>query len=232
MFIRMKIIPDWLVSMDKFDGIRAGFVERVDGVCVTLERGAAVSVLEPEYRSAVEYLGFKWEQLILAEQVHGCGVTVVSKEANKMDIVAGLSSSLYEGVDGLITQERGVILGIYVADCGAIFMLDKRNKAIGLLHSGKNGTELGIFQKAFEKMKDQYGTEAEDLEVVLAPCIRPPYYEIDFAADIRRQVLSVGVPETQFFDSGLCTASDLDSYYSYRMEKGKTGRMLALFGVQ
>jgi copper oxidase (laccase) domain-containing protein len=30
---------------------------------------------------------------------------------------------------------------------------------------------------------------------------------------------------------GVCTACDLERYYSYRVEKGKTGRMLALLGI-
>jgi len=43
-------------------------------------------------------------------------------------------------------------------------------------------------------------------------------------------VIDAGVPENQFTDLGTCTSSDLESYYSYREEKGSTGRMLALLG--
>ena len=53
-------------------------------------------------------------------------------------------------------------------------------------------------------------------------------YEIDFAAEIVRQCRDAGVKEIH--DSGVCTACDLEHYYSYRAEKGKTGRMLALLG--
>jgi hypothetical protein len=35
----------------------------------------------------------------------------------------------------------------------------------------------------------------------------------------------------QIHDAGACTACDIDRYYSYRAEKGKTGRMLALLGL-
>ncbi|MDB4412825.1 polyphenol oxidase family protein, partial [bacterium] len=58
----------------------------------------------------------------------------------------------------------------------------------------------------------------------------PPHYEIDFAATIREQALDAGVPPTRYHDIGLCTASDLGRFYSYRIEKGNTGRMLALLG--
>jgi polyphenol oxidase len=44
-----------------------------------------------------------------------------------------------------------------------------------------------------------------------------------------KQCRAAGV--TQIHDSGVCTACDLERYYSYRAEKGKTGRMLALLGL-
>jgi hypothetical protein len=74
-------------------------------------------------------------------------------------------------------------------------------------------------------MTDRFGSRSSDLVVQLGPCIRPPHYEIDFAADIVRQCRDLGVSSVH--DSGVCTACDLKRYYSYRAEKGRTGRMLA-----
>ena len=78
-------------------------------------------------------------------------------------------------------------------------------------------------------MRQGFGIESGDLIVQLSPCIRPPHYEIDFAADIVRQCRDAGIEE--IFDSGVCTACDLEHYYSYRAEKGRTGRMLALLAL-
>ena len=64
---------------------------------------------------------------------------------------------------------------------------------------------------------------AANVIVQLGPCIRPPHYEVDFAAEIGRQAARAGI--VRFHDCGLCTACDLARYYSYRAEKGKTGRM-------
>ena len=61
---------------------------------------------------------------------------------------------------------------------------------------------------------------------MLGPCIRPPHYEVDFAGEIGRQAGRAGVGN--FLDCGLDTAADLDRFYSYRLESGKTGRMMAL----
>ncbi|MFV1995218.1 MAG: laccase domain-containing protein, partial [Verrucomicrobiales bacterium] len=63
-----------------------------------------------------------------------------------------------------------------------------------------------------------------------SPCIRPPDYEVDFAAGIRQQCCERGVPPEQVHDEGISTVSAPDRYYSYRAEKGRTGRMLALLG--
>ena len=79
-------------------------------------------------------------------------------------------------------------------------------------------------------MAAAYGTNPEDVVVVLAPCIRPPAYDVDFASDIRKTAESLGLKE--YVDCGVCTSSDLNLYYSYRVEKGATGRMLALFGIE
>ena len=130
------------------------------------------------------------------------------------------------GVDGLVTAQPGEGLGIYVADCGAIWLADRGTGAVGLLHSGKKGTELGILTEGIGLMSRQFGTRTEDLVVVLGPCIRPPHYEVDFAAEIARQAERAGVGE--FHDEGENTARDLKTHYSYRIEKGCTGRMLAL----
>ena len=80
-------------------------------------------------------------------------------------------------------------------------------------------------------MTVEFNTKPSDLIALLAPCIRPPHYEIDFASEIKKQALASGILEENYHDSGLCTASDLNRFYSYRLEKGNTGRMLALLGI-
>src|ERR1043166_4691962 len=132
-------------------------------------------------------------------------------------------------VDGLITNRPKICLGIYVADCAAVYLADTRQRAIGLVHSGKKGTELGIVPAAIEKMRAQFGSEPRNLIAQISPCIRPPDYEVDFASEIRAQCRASGVEQT--FDCCLNTAADLERYYSYRIEQGKTGRLLALLAL-
>ena len=136
----------------------------------------------------------------------------------------------FASCDGFITNQRKVALGIHVADCCAVYIVDPKKPAIGLVHSGKKGTELGVVSNAIAQMKAHFGSNPAELVVQLSPCIRPPHYEVDFASEIVRQCRALGVEEIH--DAGVCTACDLARYYSYRAEKGKTGRMLALIGLE
>ena len=135
----------------------------------------------------------------------------------------------FRGCDGIITNHRGIMLGVYVADCCAVYIIDPKTPAIGLIHSGRKGTELGVITNAITQMVERFGSNPAELIVQLSPCIRPPHYEIDFAANIAEQCRALGV--RQIHDSGICTACHVDLYYSYRVEKGKTGRMLALLAL-
>jgi hypothetical protein len=83
---------------------------------------------------------------------------------------------------------------------------------------------------AIRAMQQHFGTRPENLVAQLSPCIRPPAYEVDFAAAIRLQANEAGLREENIHDDGICTSSDRQRFYSYRIEKGKTGRMLALLG--
>lgn len=191
------------------------FINRIPDLDVQVERSVALKRLETVHSAVRETLGFAIP--VTAEQVHGKGIAIVNK--NTTGPVAG--------VDGLITNHPDVCLGIYVADCCAVYLLDPVRQCIGLVHSGKAGTFLGIVPEAIEAMRINYGSNPADLLVQISPCIRPPFYEVDFAAEIVGQCRAGGVG--RIHDCGVCTAADLQRYYSYRAEQGKTGRMLALF---
>lgn len=136
----------------------------------------------------------------------------------------------HPGVDSLVSNLPGELLAIYVADCAAIYLADPVTRSIALLHSGKKGTELNILANAVGKMQAAFGTDPADLICILSPCIRPPHYEMDIAETIARQARELGI--RNFHDSCMNTAEDPALHYSYRMEKGQTGRMLALLSIQ
>jgi hypothetical protein len=195
------------------------FTLRVPGLDVRLEREAALQALEQTHLSVRKDLGLGGRVFATATQVHGNQVARVT---------AGSAFPVPE-TDALITDDPGVCLGIYVADCGPIYLVDPERRAIGLAHSGRKGTELEIARVAVERMMAEFGCVPARMIAQLGPCIRPPRYEIDFASAILAQCRAAGVG--QVHDCGTCTGTHLERYYSYRMELGRTGRMLALLAL-
>jgi polyphenol oxidase len=193
--------------------IQHGFTLRVPGLDVKTDRETALERIASYHQIVLQSLGSRL--LRVAQQIHGNGVAVVDRG----------SPQKTPGVDALITNDPEVTLGIYVADCCAIYFVDPVRAVIGIAHSGRKGTEQNIAGMTLERIVTGFGSAPEDLVVQLSPCIRPPYYEIDFAAQILDQLQAGGV--RQICDGGENTGADLERFYSYRMEKGSTGRMLA-----
>jgi len=181
--------------------------------CLALER---LGQCHDEVRAA---LGVGDRNFVFGEQVHGREVAIVDAH----------SAAPIGSVDGVITADLAVCLGVYVADCCAVYLVDPVRRVVALLHSGRKGSELSIVGVAIERMREAFGCDPGDLIVQLSPCIRPPLYETDFAALIRSDAGRAGV--RQIGDSGACTGAGVDHYYSYRVERGKTGRMLALLAL-
>jgi copper oxidase (laccase) domain-containing protein len=99
-----------------------------------------------------------------------------------------------------------------------------------LVHSGRAGTAANITGATIDLMVREHGVDRADLVVHLSPCIRPPLYENDFAADIVAQARAAGAGEV--IDDRICTGRDTAHYYSYRVERGRTGRMLAVLSLE
>jgi copper oxidase (laccase) domain-containing protein len=214
-------LAERFAALSGLPGIAHGFTLRIRGIEMSHDKAEALVRLDGVHRKVRGEYGVADLPFITAQQVHGKDVALIDSTIR--------GNKCFQNCDGLITDQRGVCLGIYVADCCAVFLVDPIRRAVGLVHSGKKGTELGVVATAINMMTAQFGSDASDLVVQLSPCIRPPHYEIDFAAEIARQCRKLGV--TSVHDSGVCTACDLGRYYSYRAEKGRTGRMLAFLAL-
>ncbi len=199
------------------------FAQRIPGIEVSHDKAKALNRLDAAHREIRRAIGIGDWPLFTAQQIHGNKVGVIDNCSR------GPVGREFRGCDGIITNHRGIMLGVYVADCCAVYIIDPKTPAIGLVHSGRKGTELGVITNAITQMVERFGSNPAELIVQLSPCIRPPHYEIDFAANIAEQCRALGV--RQIHDSGICTACHVDLYYSYRVEKGKTGRMLALLAL-
>jgi copper oxidase (laccase) domain-containing protein len=217
--LRRSRNAEFFPALSALPGIVHAFTLRAEGIDVQTDRETALARLEEAHREILRELGLGERVFVTARQVHG----------NRVEVVDAATRECVPDTDGLITADPNVCLGIHVADCGAVYIVDPRKRVLALLHSGKKGTEQGITSVAIAKMQSEFGSRPEDLVVQLAPCIRPPHYEIDFALEIVAQARGAGVREVH--DCGTCTACEPERYYSYRRELGRTGRMLALLAL-
>lgn len=208
-------------ALDRLSGFHHRFTLRHPEMDVNERRDLVIERFWDWHLDHVVAMGFGRASLHTAAQVHGNQIAIVDQDSGAEAAAA---------CDGLVSDLRGITLGIYVADCCAVFLVDPVTGAFGVVHSGKKGTEGRITARAIDLMEKHYGARPDHIVVQLSPCIRPPAYEIDFAADIRQQALDSGVRSENLHDTGICTSSDLSTFYSYRVEKGRTGRMLALLG--
>jgi polyphenol oxidase len=195
------------------------FTGRVASLDVKTDRNTALDRLDAYHLDVRTSLGLGQRHYRTAQQVHGAGVAVVDAR----------SVGCTPDVDALVTADPSVCLGIYVADCGPVFLVDPVRNVIGGAHSGRKGTELGIVGATIATMTREFGSNPSDLVIQLGPCIRPPLYEIDFATEIVRQAEAAGVQSVH--DCRTCTGANIDRYYSYRIEKGQTGRMVAYLAL-
>jgi len=200
---------------------KAVLIGRLPGVELAFDRAEVLRHLEQPHREQIRKLGLHEKTFVTCQQVGGKQLACIS--------ASGAHTFPVPGCDGLLTDDPGVLLGMYVADCCAVYLVDPKRPGIALVHSGKKGTELGIVEAAILEMQERFGSVPGELRVQLSPCIRPPHYEVDFAKNIIESCRAQGVQH--IYDSGECTASNLERYYSYRKEKGKTGRMLALLSL-
>jgi hypothetical protein len=206
-------------ALDALPAVRAVFLQRVPGMDVKTDRETALKRLAGIQREALDTVGFLDMRLAKASQVHSANVVRISSTDNFP----------VPDCDALVTTDRTLCLGIYVADCAAVYVADRHGRGIGLAHSGRKGTELGIVPKTIAAVCAATGADPQDLIVQISPCIRPPHYEVDFAAEIRTQTAEAGVREIH--DCTSCTGSNLKKYYSYRKEERQTGRLLAAMAL-
>src|SRR5476649_473126 len=170
-------------------GIRHGFSTRSAGPLETLDT---------DLNAAFTAAGFPMADAVQAEQPHG----------NRAQAVYTPLGIRVPDVDALATSVPRLPLVVRVADCGPVFFYDPVQQVIALAHSGRRGTEGNIVGETVSCLQETFDTQPENLIVQLGPCIRPPHYEIDFAAEIEKQARACGIQ--RYHDCGVCTASHLD----------------------
>ncbi|MDI6840818.1 MAG: polyphenol oxidase family protein [bacterium] len=172
----------------------------------------AGSIKLEKYVSFLNSVGIEEDKVATLTQVHGVKINTVKKPGR------------YDG-DGLITDKRNLALSVLVADCIAISLYHP-NGIIGILHAGRKGTEKGILSKALQKIKTEFGVSIADINIIFSPSICTKCYEVDLWKNNESIANRMGC--YRIFNPKICTAENPGLFWSYRRDKGNTGRMLAL----
>lgn len=189
-------------------------------------------------------LNIRPELVVISKQVHGNSVFVAYEPV------------ITEGFDALITNKPNVFLAVSIADCTPILIYDTKKQAVAAIHAGWKGTVAEIVKCTLQKMQEEYGTQGQDCQAYIGACIAYSNFEVgeevaqhfdsnfkkfdnekqkwfvDLKAVNRQQLMDFGVNSQNIEISPYCTFQDGNLFFSHRRDKGLSGRMMAVIGLQ
>ncbi|MBN1917443.1 MAG: polyphenol oxidase family protein [Verrucomicrobia bacterium] len=155
------------------------------------------------------------------EQVHGTACMLVgSQDAPR----PGRLRRFIE-TDALLTTVPAVGLIVITADCVPVFLAEPAARAVGIIHAGKAGTGLEITGYATGLFYSTTSAERANTTALIGPSIGDGCYPVRLWDENVRQLRDTGLE--RIITPAICTRCNLDRFYSYRAEKGCTGRMVS-----
>ena len=190
---------------------------------------------------------------VLADQIHGDHIAVIRDKKSR-----GWSQreSAVAQCDALVTDQKGVILGVLSADCVPILLYDPTHGVVAAIHAGWRGSAAKITAKCVATIQKEFDTDPSDIVAGIAPSIGRCCYEVggevaahfaqyegvvesqgekymlDLPEVNRLQLVTAGVPSSHIELSGICTACHDEDFFSYRKTGGCSGRFLTMIGLK
>lgn len=229
------------------------FTTRYGGVSVGQFSSMNIAIKEGETEENVEKnlsilgsaLGFALSDLVLTRQTHTDIVRVVTRADHR-----GIFHREYPECDGLVTNDPGVALMIFTADCTPLLFHDPVTGAVGAAHAGWRGTAAAIGAKTVEAMVREFGCRPENIRAAIGPNIGQCCFQTD--ADVPNAMLAAFGTEAERFIrpdgekyyvnlkeinalslrragvrhieiSGSCTMCEHDRFWSHRYTRGLRG---------
>lgn len=236
-------------------GVSKGIFESLN---LSFTRGDKREAVEENFQRVAKALGTEYENFVFTDQTHTTNVRRVGKE----DAGKGLIKERgYTDVDGLITNEPGIVLSTFYADCVPLYFVDPVHHAIGLSHSGWRGTVGRMGKVTLEAMKREFGTEPEEVICAIGPSICQSCYEIseDVAVEFQKEfvghekeilidkgngkcqldlwhtneliLLEAGVEPEHLAVTNICTCCNEKLLFSHRASHGKRGNLGAFLAL-
>lgn len=266
MMIQTKLPLLTFPSLTETGLVKHCFTTREGGVSEGIFRSLNLSfsrndredAVRENFRRVAEALEVDKDSFVFTDQTHTTNVLRVTAD----DAGKGFTRERgWNDIDGLITNEPGLTLSAFFADCVPLYFVDPVHKAIGLSHSGWRGTANRMGSVTIEAMKREFETDPAELVCAIGPCICGSCYEIgpevaeqfaegfghrkdDILRDDRngkyhldlkkanRLILEeAGVRPENISDSGVCTCCYPDLLFSHRASKGRRGNLGAFLAL-
>lgn len=189
------------------------------------------------------------DALVTVRQVHGSDILVIDEPNEDYAHFLGVES------DAIITNQPHVMIGVCVADCAPILLLDPENRVAAAVHAGWQGTAAGLVAKAVAGMKTLFGSTPAAIQAAIGPCIGQCCYEVDtpvrqafvqggvpwdacarqsgegkwhlsLSEANRHLLLTAGLPAAAIQAADMCVSCQRELFFSYRRDNGDTGRQM------
>lgn len=181
-------------SYEGMNWLTAGFSTRLGGVSegifesmnLSFSRGDDEFRVMKNHRIMARALDTKLSDCVYSYQTHTTNVMRVDRNHAGMGFTKERS---FGEMDGLITNEPGIMLITAYADCVPLFFADTKNKAIGLSHSGWKGTVNNMAEATLSAMQEAFGTDMADVVAFIGPSICRNCYEVseDVAEEFKKR---------------------------------------------
>lgn len=195
-------------------------------------------------------LGIDANRIVLPHQTHGVETRIV--DAELLTQPQSVRQTLLDGVDALLTDVRGVCIGVSTADCIPLLLYDTEHHAVAAIHAGWRGTLARIVTKTLTDMHHAYQTDPTKLKAVIGPgisqknfevgdevynafeeaafpmgdlAVREKKWHIDLKLANRLLLMQAGVAEENIFQSDICTYDNYNNYFSARRMGINSGRI-------
>ena len=128
------------------------------------------------YLALGQQLSIPLESMVKSKQTHTDIVKLVTRQNGGDGILRPLDES--QPYDGLITNEKNLLLCTVEADCLPVYFYDPVKEVIAMVHSGWKGTVKKISEVTIKKMESTFGCRPQDLLVAIGPHICKDCYEV------------------------------------------------------
>ena len=173
----------------RLGGVSSGIF---DSLNIAIKEGESEENVRQNLTILGDALGFTLEDLITTRQTHSDIVRVVTRADH-----AGPFHRDYPECDAIVTNDPGVALLIYTADCTPMLFHDPVTGAVGAAHAGWRGTASAIGPKTVRAMVDAFGCDPANIRAAIGPNIGFCHFETD--ADVPEALRSAFGPEVEKF---------------------------------